>query len=775
MSRPARTRRMSSRELMAKEASNPSPSPRVRAPIPPSAPRQQQQHQQQQQQQQLPPSSGGKGRERRQSFSKALASVGNSVTSSAKKMWRRKSVMARSMDKAYGSAPAPPPPSFGGGGARSANNNNSAAAAPVRPPTHRGFVGSSLTVLDDGETTAQTMRVFLMNNSFYEFDIEPTTLAGEVCLDMRESLKLHNDAACSLFSYINGSYFLLQDDDIVLDSVRGWNPEDAETGSARLVYKARIYIPEGHMVLEAENAETALNGAHRICFIDAVHRIITGLYSIPVEAAPMLAALQLQSAIGDYDTATHGPTYISDTGLENYVAPALMSSFDGDEELEDTIREEHIRLVGTSRFQAEQRYMDLVKSHVDCYGASFFAVRVMVQATDSEDERSEPEPAIVAISFDGIFLMSGWNLSVQSFHSFEVVTKWTVASNPDLFAFSVHDQMIYFLLCENPTAIEDCVQMHISTIINERRGAPSPNRRNEDRVRAAALERFGSARTTTMNDATDAANKADKAGSGGINSYGPLPDGWSALADSSTGKTYFWHEETGKTSWTHPSFKPPPPPVAPAAPLPSTKAAAPPNKNKRRMTKRRKSALMHMASRRRASVSMVMAVSNAAATATSSSSSAADDMPTEESATNSVVAEAVSLNIPNLMTRLDIGTGEEPAVAADGESAGEADAEETTPDEIIEVTEDVAADTEVEADIETDTVPETVGELLEEQEVSVIEAWLEANRLGKYFDALTELGVESIEDLKDVLEDDLKPIGMKKLEMRRYLAAVEKL
>ena len=66
-----------------------------------------------------------------------------------------------------------------------------------------------------------------------------------------------------------------------------------------------------------------------------------------------------------------------------------------------------------------------------------------VPETDIEEERSDPEPAIIAISFDGIFLLSGWNLSVQNFHSFEVVTKWTVASNPDLFAFSVHDQLLF--------------------------------------------------------------------------------------------------------------------------------------------------------------------------------------------------------------------------------------------------------------------------------------------------------------------------------------------
>ena len=735
--RPARSRRMSSRELIAKEKSNPSPQVRRPAPKPP---REQQQIQQSQQK-------GGQGRERRPSFSAALAGLGASVGSSVKK-WRRKSVMTRSMDKAHGSA-APPPPSSSGRGDSEEDNQSgrvTSAPPPVRPPTHRGFVGSSLTVLDDGIAAPQTMRVFLMNNSYFEFDVDPTTLAGEVCLEMRETLQLHNDAACSLFSYSHGSYFLMQDDDIVLNVVRSWNQDDAETGAARLVYKARIHIPDGHLVTEAENAESASNGAHRLCFVDAVHRTITGLYSIPLDDAPLLAALQLQSAIGDYDDAVHGPTYISDTGLENYVAPALMGRFNDDDELEDMVQEEHMQLVGTSRFEAERRYMQVIKSHVEYYGASFFAVRVMVQATDSEEDRSAPQPAIVAVSFEGIFLLSGWNLSKQEFHSFEVVTKWTVASSPDLFAFSVHDQMIYFLLCENPSAIEDCVQMHISTIINERRGAPSPNRRNEDRVRATKLEVFGAtAKASRLTPASDNDNDA------GASSHAPLPEGWEALVDPSTGKTYFWHEESNKTSWSHPSFKPPPPPTAPPT-SPSIEAPkkAPASASKRRMTKRRKSALMHMASasRRRGSVNMVMAVSDAG--------NAAVEVENNTTATATISESEDSKAV------------EEAAAAAAVEEEQKQEEEEET-EVVLQVVEDAPVESEAPNE------PEAPAEVEDSQEDTSVSAWLENLRLAKYSSPLTELGVESLEDLKDVMEDDLEPLGMKKLEMRRFLAAVGEL
>ena len=54
-------------------------------------------------------------------------------------------------------------------------------------------------------------------------------------------------------------------------------------------------------------------------------------------------------------------------------------------------------------------------------------------------------------------------------------------------------------------------------------------------------------------------------------------------------------------------------------------------------------------------------------------------------------------------------------------------------------------------------------------------AWLENIRLEKYYSPLTELGVESLDDLKDIVEDDLASLGMKKLEMRRLLAAIAEL
>ena len=41
---------------------------------------------------------------------------------------------------------------------------------------------------------------------------------------------------------------------MVLEKVRSWDMQDAEEGLSRCVYKARIYVPDGKMEIEAQSA-----------------------------------------------------------------------------------------------------------------------------------------------------------------------------------------------------------------------------------------------------------------------------------------------------------------------------------------------------------------------------------------------------------------------------------------------------------------------------------------------------------------------------------------
>ena len=98
-----------------------------------------------------------------------------------------------------------------------------------------------------------------------------------------------------------------------------------------------------------------------------------------------------------------------------------MSRFEDDSELEEIIRDQHVTFKGMSQLAAERRYIDELKAAVPYYGSSFFAAKVMVQQTDDDDERTEPHPAI-AVSMNGIYVLTGWNLSEQDFFDYETIT-----------------------------------------------------------------------------------------------------------------------------------------------------------------------------------------------------------------------------------------------------------------------------------------------------------------------------------------------------------------
>lgn len=596
-----------------------------------------------------------------------------------------------------------------------------------------------------------------MNNSYHEVNIDRHTIAGEVCLFLSRTLGIQEDAECSLFSYTHGAYTVMQDDDVVLKKVNTWNMSDAEDGLSRLVYKLRIFIPDGNMDTEAKSAESPDNGAHRLLFIDAVHRTITGLYSVSLEKAALLAGLQLQSAIGDYNAETHESSYILSSGIENYVAPALLERFENVEDVEQLIQGQHESLAGMPRLAAEQQYLEELKAEVQCYGASFYACNVMIQETDDdEDERTEAFSAIVAVSMNGIYLLSGWNWTEQEYFNYETITKWTVAANPDLFAFSIHDRIIYFCLSSQPEDIENCVQMHIAEIINSRRGTVVPSRRDENELKSIKSRMFGKSRSNIVTQQSPKVEDGVQAqtpkptppaqdlpiNTNARSSDSSLPEGWEAVPDRKTGKTYYWNESTGRTSWKHP-----------AAINSKDKSAAKPEKGRRRFTKRRASALMNL-SRRRASVGMALSVSNGAA-------------EKKESATQGEIAETATEDIQEhpdaIPKKADLsesepGNPEEENADKDSTLPAAPSAPATAPSE-PEKAKAVQASEPEEAPAEQDGLA----------------SWMTANRLSKYNEAFHDLGVESIEDLHEVMEDDLESLGMKKLEIRRFKAAVAKL
>ena len=73
------------------------------------------------------------------------------------------------------------------------------------------------------------------------------------------------------------------------------------------------------------------------------------------------------------------------------------------------------------------------------------------------------------MSNDGIYLLSGWNLTFSEYYPFSNILQWTVAPNPNLFAIVVQEE-IKFLVYDYPEAIQKRVQDSISALMEFHNG-----------------------------------------------------------------------------------------------------------------------------------------------------------------------------------------------------------------------------------------------------------------------------------------------------------------
>ena len=136
--------------------------------------------------------------------------------------------------------------------------------------------------------------LFLQDNSTYEILLTKKSRVKHALVQMKNKLNLNDDNEMGLYIMKEKNYLLrsLEDEDIMFPVAESVENDD----SLRLVYKRRTFLHWSPLHAEAAKATDLHAGAHRICFIEAMTRFLSGDYPASsaqkVELNAMLASEQ---------------------------------------------------------------------------------------------------------------------------------------------------------------------------------------------------------------------------------------------------------------------------------------------------------------------------------------------------------------------------------------------------------------------------------------------------------------------------------------------------
>jgi hypothetical protein len=398
--------------------------------------------------------------------------------------------------------------------------------------------------------------VWLMDGTKIKINFEPGVKAGQTCVAIRDHLGFAMDGEYALFHFHDGYHELLEDSADIAAVTSGWNYEDVESGKRKLAYKRRSYTPECVSEEYEDRADDVDDWQHKLAFIDAEFNYLNGMYRFAADTMVDNAAHLLQAGKGDWDES------IGADDIESWVMEIFPSYgiSDGDRPQDERtmgdseeamtkadaaaqVLDAWSALAGTSALEAQQAFLKNCKEFMS-YGAEFFFGK-RTWKDSNEDKanqkvRSRTEDVTIAVCHEGLHLLSMENPLQLEAHEYEVITRWTVSRDGRIFAFSVDEDVIVYLVTEQAAAIEKNVERYVQHVVSVRGGTKPEARASRGKVPSV----------TGVEEPEEPAYKSGAAGAGG-GGDSDLPPGWVAETDED-GDVYYTNEETGETQWERP-------------------------------------------------------------------------------------------------------------------------------------------------------------------------------------------------------------------------------
>lgn len=183
--------------------------------------------------------------------------------------------------------------------------------------------------------------------------------------------------------------------------------------------------------------------------------------------------------------------------------------------------------------------------------------------------RQRTTDVLVSIGHEGIHLVSMKDpLSLQT-HEYGQITKWTVSRDGKVFAYSLEDAAIVYLVSALAPAIEASVERYVVALLAKQKGkaeshrkalsaaekAKAPTLLGEAEGRPHHFAIGGSAATahappTTIEEGDEGVG--EEAGSDDEPPAATLPPGWKQIGPDEEGDIYYVNDITGESRWDPP-------------------------------------------------------------------------------------------------------------------------------------------------------------------------------------------------------------------------------
>lgn len=419
--------------------------------------------------------------------------------------------------------------------------------------------------------------IFLLDDTSITLKVTPATTAAAICLAIRTRLDLKYDAHYALFEWAEGVYRPVEDGKTVGKVVGAWS-QDSFAAPRRLVYKRSVYLSGSSTESDELAATEAGSAPHRLAFTDAVHAFRHGHYRGELPWVVTTAAWMLQSYRGDFnDTRDNSavvrsfimdvvPLYAvkgsevprTDARAHGVKASPLATSLD---DMTQRVRVAYAALAGRTQLQAQKAFIKSCKDSIS-YGCEFFTAKHTWKETErtgagARAEQTRTEDVIVGVGCAAILLLGCADPHNVASHSLEEISKWTVSRDGRIFAFSLEDDSIIYLITESAALLEISVERHVSERVRALTDAAEPitPARNEKGAGSALPPFVSETPAPLLSFGIMSAHSTESNGSGAARSASvpdePLPPEWKALTDAE-GDVYYWNERTDETSWERP-------------------------------------------------------------------------------------------------------------------------------------------------------------------------------------------------------------------------------